>query len=101
MTARALRKLISEAVASLYPLREREQIALLVTAHLAGLGDYIAPLLADPDRTIEVDEEALATALQRLSAGHPMQYVIGQTDFYGRSFLVDESVLIPRHRPCR
>lgn len=96
MTARELRNAIREAVSPLYEERECEQIALLVAAHLAGLGTYTAPLLADPEREVAIEEATLLQTLKRLAAGHPMQYILGETDFYGRTFRVDERVLIPR-----
>jgi len=46
-----------------------------------------------------VDEEIESTykqAVQALKEGKPLQYVLGKTSFYGREFIVNENVLIPR-----
>ncbi len=34
--------------------------------------------------------------IKRCASGEPLQYVLGNTDFYGRIFALDENVLIPR-----
>jgi release factor glutamine methyltransferase len=44
----------------------------------------------------EVDEHIVDEALRRRAAGEPLQYIRGRCDFYGREFLVDDRVLIPR-----
>lgn len=50
-----------------------------------------------PDRQLVAGEldEFLAFS-QRLAAGEPLQYVLGQADFFGLKFEVNPAVLIPR-----
>jgi release factor glutamine methyltransferase len=96
MTARELIHRIETAILARYDAREAHQIALLVAAHHAGCNNQTAMLVADPDRTIHLTEEQAELIAARLVAGEPMQYLLGETDFYGRIFRVDGRVLIPR-----
>lgn len=43
-----------------------------------------------------VSKEKLEDALKRLEQGEPVQYIVGNVDFYGFTFNVNPSVLIPR-----
>ena len=49
-------------------------------------------LIAKPN----FDLEALPEIIQRINAEEPIQYIIGEADFYSLKFKVDPSVLIPR-----
>jgi len=56
-----------------------------------------ARLIADPDLQLTEAEAALFEQLaSRRLAGEPMAYLLGEREFFGRSFRVSPAVLIPR-----
>lgn len=54
-------------------------------------------LALDPGKTInKTEEEAIFEALKKLKAEEPIQYIIGETEFFGLPFKVNNNTLIPR-----
>lgn len=54
-------------------------------------------VLLNPER--EVSEENLkkfSSLVDKRATGYPLQYILGEWDFYGYTFFVNENVLIPR-----
>lgn len=56
-----------------------------------------AALLARSKEVLSAEEAEIYVALlERRAAGEPLQYIIGETEFYGLPFQVSPGVLIPR-----
>ncbi len=66
-----------------------------LVAHVLRLTD--SALLAWPDAPVApADAARVRAAIQRRAAHEPFAYVVGEREFYGRNFLVDRRVLVPR-----
>jgi len=77
------------------PKGEAEQITKMVFEHVAGLKR--SDLIKNPDAIIEAIQEAeLKNMLSALVKGEPVQYVLGECEFFNLKFEVNKSVLIPR-----
>lgn len=72
-----------------YGTSEARSIARIVFADALG---YRTP----PTALSTAEERRLTPIRKRLLAGEPVQYVLGQADFFGLKFRVSPSVLIPR-----
>jgi release factor glutamine methyltransferase len=98
-----IRSLISEAenqlAAGPHPERARRDAeALLLHALRTSVrGAARAWLIAHDDEAVAPDVAAGMDGLvKRRFAGEPMQYIIGEAEFYGLPFRVNRDVLIPR-----
>jgi release factor glutamine methyltransferase len=69
--------------------------ANLLLARVLGWNE--ARLLARGDHEVSAaDQRRLEALVERRLTGEPVAYLLGEKEFYGRSFAVDNRVLIPR-----
>jgi release factor glutamine methyltransferase len=84
-----------QALDGLYGPQEAESITLMVLSEISGLSR--ARIKAFPEDDVPPEAlEKLPTILDELKTGKPVQYILGNTEFYGLPFLVNPAVLIPR-----
>jgi len=82
-------------LAQIYDEGEAKAIARMTYEERFGL--TLSDIYLGKDTQLSADSQTeLQEIAQRLLQGTPIQYVWGHADFCGRSFLVNEHVLIPR-----
>ena len=54
------------------------------------------PLFRPAEEVSAEDEKAIREMAERRSTGYPLQYILGEWEFYGLPFRLSENVLIPR-----
>ena len=82
---------------------EDQQTASLLARNLLCYvsGKTNEQILADREKyACESVCEAMESAVQRMLAGEPLAYVLGEWEFYGMTLYVDKNVLIPRDDTC-
>ena len=95
MTLLELRSKFLHDLKEFYPNTEILSFYFLLIEHHLGLKRIDISLSPEKKLTAKEDDVFLS-ALQRLKKEIPIQYILGETAFYGLTFKVDRNVLIPR-----
>lgn len=83
------------ALSAIYPKEEARSMVMFYCADTFGFPSY--QHITEPKT--EIPAELLDKALddmRRMAASEPLQYILGYTEFCGRTFKVDSRALIPR-----
>ncbi|PKH53060.1 peptide chain release factor N(5)-glutamine methyltransferase [Tenacibaculum sp. Bg11-29] len=95
MTLKNYKIYFTEQLSSIYPQTEIDTFFYYLIEEYIDLQRI--DLIMQPDFEINFEKELLFNnAIKRLQKEEPIQYIIGNTEFYGLPFLVDENTLIPR-----
>lgn len=92
---RELRRHYTDMLSEIYDPNESNTIVMMLIEHYFGFNRI--SLALNPDLCLNEDEfMKLDQAVSELMTNRPIQYVIGETEFCGMLFEVNENVLIPR-----
>lgn len=95
MTLGELQKIFRDKLQSLYDSREANAITKLVFEKVLQVNSL--KIAFEKFRILTVAQrENMEQVLERLMGHEPVQYVIGEADFFGLKFKVNHHVLIPR-----
>ena len=95
MTIGEAEKLYITTLTSIYDESEAKSLAWWSINDVCKISR--TSFLASKEKVISEQQEAsLQHILEELKTGKPIQYVLGETEFYGLPFKVNPSVLIPR-----
>ena len=91
MTFNNLKKIFQNELTDIYPNREIDSFFYLLTEAFMDLKRVNIAL--DPKYEIDkINEEKFISALAKLKNETPIQYIIGETEFYGLTLIVNKNV---------
>ena len=90
-----IKNIFHKELKDFFPKTEIDSFFYLLTKHYQNLNRVDIAL--DPNREISKEiEKKFSSALAKLKKEKPIQYIIGETEFCGLKFKVNDNVLIPR-----
>ena len=94
-TIKDIRSYLSARLSDLYPEREIRSIAVLIVRTLFETDRLHLALEEKLPVTHEIEKQFKGIAVE-LETGRPIQYILGETEFYNCRIFVKEGILIPR-----
>ena len=93
-----MKSFIEFASQQLLPLYPENEVQALLSHLMQSVTGYSRTqlLLHKNSELSDENRKQLLSMLERLQNGEPLQYILGETEFYGLIFRVSPSVLIPR-----
>jgi len=95
MTFKEAECLFRDELAEIYPINETDAMTQVIFKQLFGFSRFQMHLNAK-SKIPEKSRSQIYDIIYQLKQYKPLQYILGETEFYGLPFSVNESVLIPR-----
>jgi release factor glutamine methyltransferase len=95
MTLTTFKLFFTQALSEIYPKTEIDSFFFILMEEklkLQRIDTVLKPNFSIPERTLT----DLKNILVKLQKEEPIQYILGNTEFYGLPFFVDNNTLIPR-----
>jgi len=95
MTISDLKILFQNELSELYSKSEIEELFSIFCDHYLELNKVELRINLDKELS-ESDSKQFSESISELKTGKPFQQILGETEFFGMKFFVNEHVLIPR-----
>ncbi len=86
---------IEKELQGLFPKTEIQGFVRIIAEHVCGI-NYTQFVLRKNEKIPDSERKEIESIVQRLKSFEPLQYILGETEFYGLKLNVNPSVLIPR-----
>ncbi|MPS71909.1 MAG: peptide chain release factor N(5)-glutamine methyltransferase [Chryseobacterium sp.] len=90
-----IKTVFQSELSELYSKSETEELFSIFCEHFLELNKIELRQNLDKDLP-EIDSKNFSKVILELQTGKPFQQILGETEFYGMKFFVNENVLIPR-----
>lgn len=95
MTISEFKNYFKEQLSELYTDSESAFLCTVFIEKIVGFNSFYQRRFSGQE-VLAADENKLKEIISELKTGKPYQHILGETDFYGMTFFVNENVLVPR-----